>query len=287
METPKSVKLGGSLSELAKQSLPEVPARYIRTDQEPLSNTTGTSMIDQPVPVIDLQKLLSPEPIIGELELVKLHSACKQWGFFRFRCLVNHGVDNLLVEKMKSEIQEDQKLDWGDMFGMVTLPKQMRNPRLLPNLPLPLRETIEAYSFELSKLNMTLTDLMEKALKMETRAMAELFDGGGQGMRMNYYPPCPQPENLIGLTPHSDAGGLTILLQLNEMMSNEIYRSVEHRETINLSKESLSVAKFHRPKGDTLIGLIVSMITPETPALFRTIGSEISHTRYVCEITTI
>jgi len=36
-------------------------------------------------------------------------------------------------------------------------------------------------------------------------------------MRMNYYPPCPQPDKVIGLTPHSDSTGLTILLQLNQV----------------------------------------------------------------------
>ena len=41
-------------------------------------------------------------------------------------------------------------------------------------------------------------------------------------MRMNYYPPCPQPEQVIGLTPHSDAVGLTILLQINEMEGLQI-----------------------------------------------------------------
>ncbi|KAI3945024.1 hypothetical protein MKW92_005597 [Papaver armeniacum] len=120
---------------------------------------------------------------------------------------------------------------------------------------------------------------MEKALKIETGVMAELFEGGTQRMRMTYYPPCPQPKHVIGLTPHSDPDGLTILLQLNEVdglqirkekiwvpvkplsnafivnigdileiMSNGIYRSVEHRATVNSTKERLSVATFHSPK---------------------------------------
>ncbi|RZC49467.1 hypothetical protein C5167_017893 [Papaver somniferum] len=144
---------------------------------------------------------------------------------------------------------------------------------------------------------------MEKALQMETNVMAESFEGGVQAMRMNYYPPCPQPEHVIGLSPHSDSGGLTILLQLNEVdgllikkekswvpikplpnafvvnigdtleiMSNGIYRSVEHRATINLTKERLSVATFHNLKLDREIGPILRMITPATPAMFRTIG---------------
>ncbi|MCL7042526.1 hypothetical protein MKW94_018739 [Papaver nudicaule] len=88
METPKPMKLGSSLlvpnvQELAKQLLADIPDRYIRTDQERLTYLSGVSMIDQTVPVIDLQKLLSPEPITGESELERLHSACKEWGFFQ------------------------------------------------------------------------------------------------------------------------------------------------------------------------------------------------------------
>ncbi|KAI3923910.1 hypothetical protein MKW98_012699 [Papaver atlanticum] len=333
MEIPDPIKLGGSLfvpsvQELAKQSFAELPARYIRNDLGLLiTNLSDVSLIDQTVPVIDLQKLLSPEPIVGELELERLHSACKEWGFFQ---VVNHGVDNLLVEKVKSEIQgffnlpmeekkkfwqeegdfegfgqmfvqsEEQKLDWGDMFCILTQPQHMRKPRLFSKLPLPLRETIESYSLELINLGLTIVKLMEKALQMDAGVMAELFEDGIHTMRMNYYPPCPQPEHVIGLTPHSDGGGLTILLQLNEVdglqirreniwvpikplpnafvvnigdileiLSNGIYRSVEHRSTVNATKERLSVAAFQNPKQESVIG--PNMITPERPALFRKI----------------
>lgn len=63
---------------------------------------------------------------------------------------------------------------------------------------------------------------MGKALKMEETEMRELFKDGMQSMRMNYYPPCPQPEKVIGLTPHSDGAGLTILLQVNEVEGLQI-----------------------------------------------------------------
>ena len=36
-------------------------------------------------------------------------------------------------------ISEDQKLDWADLFFMITLPTYMRKPQLFPNLPLPFR----------------------------------------------------------------------------------------------------------------------------------------------------
>ncbi|RZC49470.1 hypothetical protein C5167_017895 [Papaver somniferum] len=317
METPNLVKLG----ELAKQSLAEVPARYIGTDQDLLTNVTDTCM--KKVPVIDLVNLLSPEPEIGELESERLHSACKEWGVFQ---VVNHGVDILLVEKVKLEIEgffnipidekkkfwqeegdlegfgqafvhsEDQKLDWGDMFFMLTLPRHMRKPRLFPKLPLPLRDTMESYSLEVSKLGMTLLELMEKALQIETGVMTELFKDGRQTMRMNYYPPCPLPEHVLGLAPHSDGSGLTILLQVNQVEGLQIRKKnmwipfmplpkaflviigdlLERGapRTVSSTKEWLSVATTHSPNMKSEIGPISSMITPETPALFRTVRYE-------------
>ena len=57
---------------------------------------------------------------------------------------------------------------------------------------------------------------------MDPKDMKELFEEGSQSMRMNYYPPCPQPEHVIGLAPHSDGIGLTILLQVNEVEGLQI-----------------------------------------------------------------
>ncbi|KAI3840284.1 hypothetical protein MKX03_029614 [Papaver bracteatum] len=57
-------------------------------------------------------------------------------------------------------------------------------------------------------------------------------------------------------------------------MSNGIYSSVEHRVTVNSAKERLSVATFQSPQLGTKIGPILGLITPETPALFRTMVYE-------------
>lgn len=81
---------------------------------------------------------------------------------------------------------------------------------------------MEAYSAELQDLVMKILLLMARALKMDVNEMKELFEGGMQSFRMNYYPPCPQPELVHGLTPHSDGVGLTILLQVNEMEGLQI-----------------------------------------------------------------
>ncbi|TXG47785.1 hypothetical protein EZV62_027079 [Acer yangbiense] len=41
-------------------------------------------------------------------------------------------------------------------------------------------------------------------------------------MGFNYYPPCPQPELVIGFPPHSDFLGLTILLEVNDAQGLQI-----------------------------------------------------------------
>lgn len=77
------------------------------------------------------------------------------------------------------------------------------------------RTIFELYIVELENLAITLLGFMGKEMKMEKKEMEEMFRDGMQAMRMTYYPPCPQPELVMGLSAHSDACGITILNQLN------------------------------------------------------------------------
>ncbi|KAF8408982.1 hypothetical protein HHK36_005053 [Tetracentron sinense] len=307
MASQKLVNFGSSLQgpsvqELAKGPLVAVPQRYVQLDQEPPILPEFISM--PKIPVIDMQSLLTKESM--DLELERLHSVCKEWGFFQ---LTNHGVNSSTVEKLKSEtedffnlpleekmrfmprpgdvegfgkslvISEDQKLDWGD------------------------RETLESYLLETQKLAMTLLGMIGRAVNIDVEEIKEMFEDGFQSVRMNYYPPCPQPELVIGITPHSDATGITILLQANEVeglqirkegmwipvkplpnsfvvnvgdileiMSNGIYRSIEHRVAANSVKERLSIAMFFNPKLEGEFGPAPSLINPKNPALFKRVA---------------
>nr|XP_027187633.1 protein SRG1-like isoform X2 [Cicer arietinum] len=316
--------LAPSVQELAKQGITEVPEQYLQPNQDPIlvSNTTSLPQL----PIIDFDKLLCED--VTELE--KLHHASKEWGFFQ---LINHGVDPSLVENMKIGVQkffnlsmeekkkfwqtpnnmegfgqlfvvsDEQKLEWADMFYVSTFPLYSRHPHLIPSISQPFRDHLELYSLELKNLCIKIIGHMEKALKIKTNELVEFFEDAGQGMKMNYYPPCPQPEQVIGHNPHSDAGALTILLQVNEMeglqikkdgmwipikplsnafvinigdmleiLTNGTYRSIEHRATVNSKKERISIATFHRPQISRIIGPTPTLVTPERPALFKRIG---------------
>ncbi|KAK7319166.1 hypothetical protein RJT34_03884 [Clitoria ternatea] len=315
-----------SVQEIAKEGLKSVPERYVRPQHERpiLSSTTPLPEI----PVIDFSKFLSQH--LKGPELNKLHYACKQWGFFQ---VINHGVSSALVERVKRGaldffnlpieekkrfgqrdgdvqgygqafvVSEDQKLEWADMFFMFTLPSHIRKPHLFPNIPQPFRDDLEAYCAELENLAKQILDQMATSLAIDPMEIRELYGVGEQSLRMNYYPPCPQPDHVIGLNPHSDGGGLTILLQANEveglqirkdglwipvkplpnafiinlgdmleMITNGIYQSIEHRATVNLEKERLSIATFYSPSYNGIIGPAPSLITPETPAAFNKIS---------------
>ncbi|WCJ32347.1 2-oxoglutarate (2OG) and Fe(II)-dependent oxygenase superfamily protein [Euphorbia peplus] len=322
----KVVKLGSSLlvpcvQELAKNKDCNIPDRYIQLQDQDILDIQN----DDEIPVIDFHRLVS-EPS----ELARLHYACQHWGFFQ---LVNHGVT--VVDKIKEEVKElfnlpmeekkrywqypgepegfgqafviseEQKLNWGDIFFMVTQPSYARKPHLFPSLPFPLRENLDRYSEELKNLAMKILSSMAKALEVDEEEIIGIFEDGHQAMRMNYYPPCPQPHKVIGLSPHSDATALTILLQLNqveglqikknrkwipikalpnafiinigdilEIMTNGIYPSIEHRATVNSEKERMSIATFFSPNNEAEIGPALSCINPEYPCLFRRIGAE-------------
>jgi isopenicillin N synthase-like dioxygenase len=59
-----------------------------------------------------------------------------------------------------------------------------------------------------------------------------------------------------------------------QILSNGIYRSIEHRATVNSGKERLSIATFHSSKLDSEVGPATSLIAPHNPAIFRKVPFE-------------
>lgn len=87
------------------------------------------------------------------------------------------------------------------------------------------RSTLDEYSSELQKVCLSLLKLMAKNLGLDTETISNKYENGTQGMRMNYYPPCMQANKVIGLTPHSDATGLTLLVQVNDVQGLQIKKN--------------------------------------------------------------
>jgi len=69
-----------SVMELAKEQMIAIPKSYICPDQEPLALSTDCTTLPT-ITTIDMKKLVFGETT--DLELDKLHSTCKAWGFFQ------------------------------------------------------------------------------------------------------------------------------------------------------------------------------------------------------------
>lgn len=54
-----------------------------------------------------------------------------------------------------------------------------------------------------------------------------------------------------------------------QMVSNAIYKSVEHRVMVNSEEERVSIAFFYNPRGDMLIGPAKELVTPARPAFCK------------------
>lgn len=51
------------------------------------------------------------------------------------------------------------------------------------------------------------------SLCLDENVFEEMFGMAVQAARMNYYPACPRPDLVLGLSPHSDGSALTVLQQ--------------------------------------------------------------------------
>ncbi|KAI0488986.1 hypothetical protein KFK09_028827 [Dendrobium nobile] len=308
-----------SVQALAARQREEIPARYIRPEMEDEQLLLAGD--NEAIPFIDFSKLVDPH--FSEEEAAKLHLACAEWGFFQ---LINHGVPEEIINKLKNYLEEffqlpleekekvaqlpgevegygnafvqseEQKLDWGDMLYLTVLPPHLRLMQLWPSNPPSFSETLSNYSIEVKRVANYLLSVMSKNLGLEQENLYDIFKDGMQSMRMNYYPPCLNPEKVLGLSPHSDAVGLTILLQVNEMKGLQIrrnggwlaieplpgafvvnigdiieilcngkYKSIEHRAVVSNEKERISVAAFHTLNFGDIVGPISELAEEGKP----------------------
>ncbi|KAH9311642.1 hypothetical protein KI387_026677, partial [Taxus chinensis] len=302
---------------LAESGINVVPPRYIKAEKDrPAIDMDREGEIDDSlevnIPIIDLGGL---EGEGREGTIQQIWMACREWGFFQ---VLGHGVPLHLIRQARQvarqffslPLEEKQSyanspktyegygsrlgidkgalLDWGDYFFLHLLPLSIKDINKWPAKPTLYRESIEEYGKQVGKLCEMLLGVLSINVGLEEGYFQEAFGSGsgsvGACMRMNYYPRCPQPNLTLGLSSHSDPGGMTVLLpdetvrglqvrkdgrwilvephphalivnigdQL-QILSNGIYKSVEHRVVVNSEKDRVSIALFYNPDGDKII----------------------------------
>lgn len=73
---------------------------------------------------------------------------------------------------------------------------------------------IDHYSKQVVRLGGVLLKALSVNLGLKENFLQNAFGGDDIGacLRVNFYPKCPQPDLTLGLSPHSDPGGMTFLL---------------------------------------------------------------------------
>ncbi|KAL6613847.1 hypothetical protein ACP70R_036117 [Stipagrostis hirtigluma subsp. patula] len=315
------IKIGqvDDVQELHRARLATVPERYVRDgdDRPDAANVCA----DAHIPVIDVGELPRDD------ELNKLRLACEEWGFFQ---VVNHGIDDELLDEMEKVAKEffmlpleekekypmapggiqgyghafvfskDQKLDWCNMLALGVEPDFIRQPKLWPTTPANFKDTLERYSGEVRRLCKALLEHIAVTLGLAPATFNDMFGEAVQAVRMNFYPPCPRPELVLGLSAHSDGSAVTVLQQdaacaglqvlkdgawvlvhpiphalvINlgdtlEVLTNGRYKSVEHRAVTNGEQERLSVVTFYAPAYDVELGPLPELVTDGEPSRYR------------------
>lgn len=115
--------------------------------------------------------------------------------------------------------------------------------------------------------------------------------------RFNYYPPCPRPDLVFGVKPHSDSGVLTILLMDKDVGGLQVLRdgmwhnvptnphsllvnigdyteSPVHRVVANAEKERTSIAMFYGLDPEKEIEPAADLLHEKQPTWYRKVKAK-------------
>uniref|UniRef100_A0A0D6QZJ6 Fe2OG dioxygenase domain-containing protein n=1 Tax=Araucaria cunninghamii TaxID=56994 RepID=A0A0D6QZJ6_ARACU len=277
------------------------------------------------IPVIDLKNMDVTGPHRSNV-VHEIRRACEKDGFFQ---IVNHGVPesamkcmmniameffDMPVENRACFFSEDPKqavrlftsfnatkdkvLNWSDTLRHPCHPLEEFIDSW-PTNPPEYREIAGMYAKEIRALILRLLALISEALGLDPDYLNRTFGKHQQVMTINYYPPCPNPDLTFGVPPHSDKGGITVLMQGDvsglhvlkdgkwvavdpipnafvvnvgdqlQVLSNGKFKSCEHRAVTNSSTARMSIATFYGPSTDVFIAPVQSMIDGQNPALYK------------------
>jgi isopenicillin N synthase-like dioxygenase len=217
------------------------------------------------IPILDLQ----------DLPATTLDNACRQWGFF---ALAGHGIDEGLISEVltqaqgffaqtiqtKNEIRRSADNAWG--FYDAELTKNRRDWKEIVDIGPPVREGPLSGATpqwpQLAGFKDAISSLTTEMHRVSIRLVAEIasslgvsedltlpFQDHSSFLRLNYYPPCPDPApdeagfqpstGQLGISHHTDAGAVTVLLQ-DAQPGLQVYRN-ERWHTVPVTPGTLII----------------------------------------------
>ncbi|KAL6898015.1 hypothetical protein ACP4OV_006611 [Aristida adscensionis] len=294
---------GQLVQELAAGDLPAPPSRYVLREEDhparggaapklafPTVEVTGHGM---PGPLLDGIRSAAREFFRSPPEEKLKHANRTDGGEFQHEGYGTDRVDS-----------DEQVLDWCDRLYLQVQPEDERRPRCWPAHPPSLAALLHEYAMGSERVARQVLAAMATALGLE-----EGFFAGRVGERMaawarfTYYPPCPRPELVHGLKPHTDnsvvsvllldpdVGGLQVLRDDDggrwvdvpvlgrhellvvvgdemQIMSNAVFRAPTHR-VVASERERTSLVVFYQPEPHRELGPAEELVGEDRPALYK------------------
>lgn len=271
----------------------------------PLAANCSERSINSPmVPVIDLRG--TPDQSVEELA-----AACTDWGVFH---VANHGVDAQLITSLQAASRDFFSLPLGikqivsrtmdNPFGYYDreLTKNLRDRKEIfdyapdeitpwPSSPPGFQTILQDYALACHRLALQLMAMCIEGLGANQDALERHFQRGHSSfLRLNHYPLADllaggnaPPAGPYGISQHSDAGAITVLLQddiaglqvlregswvdvtpvagtltinigdMLQVWSNDRYRAPLHRVRASNQKTRYSTAYFCNPDYKTIV----------------------------------
>ncbi|KAK6927454.1 Isopenicillin N synthase-like, Fe(2+) 2OG dioxygenase domain [Dillenia turbinata] len=263
------------------------------------SNDESTTSV---IPIIDFS-----DPNVSKL----IGHACETWGAFQ---LINHNIPSSLIESAESEARKLFSLPTSEKRKALCLPSEVTGYGLVrlsqffsqllwqegfTVMGSPVDHAKKLWPDDYERFCDVMVDFQEKLRALSDQLMLLILDylgipkeemkwlGSNSGperaiaaLRMNSYPPCPDPTRTIGIAPHTDTYFLTILHQTSKptrglqihrdgfgwvsvnpvhgalvvnvgdllhIVSNGRFHSVLHRAVVNKTHHRLSLAYVYGP----------------------------------------
>lgn len=137
------------------------------------------------------------------------------------------GYGSMSLQQKDNHDKKKTPTTWVDFFFHNVSPPAMVDHRLWPGSGSDngYKEANEEYARHVQRLTRELFGQLSAGLGLEESAMWEALGGEDVVLlqKINFYPPCPQPELTLGVAPHTDMSALTVLVP-NDVPGLQVFK---------------------------------------------------------------
>ncbi|KAL8485558.1 hypothetical protein ACS0TY_027738 [Phlomoides rotata] len=296
-----------------------VPPEFIQPKNEQPRFTTFQGPAPLSVPVVNLG-VAETEKLVKEVV-----EASSKLGLFQ---VVNHGIPSEVIENLQRvgrqffELPVEEKKAYAKdpesksiegygsklrnrwVYHLYTKiwPPSAIDYRFWPKYPPDYREVIKEYAKHLHEVGSKLLSCLSMGLGLGAEELKAAVGGEElvYNMKINYYPPCPRPDLVLGVPAHSDLCAFTVLIPNQvpglqvfrdghwydvayipnaliihigdqiEILSNGTYKAVLHRSVVNKESTRMSWPVFMEPPPDLEVGPHPKLVNQQNPPKYKT-----------------